>query len=104
MIGITIMLFFRNKAEGEPSPVNIVNTPKLFGICIYSFMCHHSLPSMITPIKNKKRLNLAIILDYFLVLIFYLLIALTAIFAFKKLEQVYTLNFEIDRFACNFFN
>lgn len=98
------MLFIKNESQGDPDAINIVNIPKLFGICVYSFMCHHSLPSMVTPIKNKKRLNLAIIIDYFLVLIFYLLIAFTAIFAFKNLEQVYTLNFEIDRFVFDWFN
>jgi amino acid permease len=29
----------------------------LFGTSIYAFMCHHSLPGIVSPIKNKVRIN-----------------------------------------------
>ena len=59
-------------------------------------MCHHSVPGIITPIKNKRRLFRGLMFDYILVAGCYVLISLTAIFAFGKLEDVYTLNFQIN--------
>lgn len=97
MIGITIKIFVKNEAKGKPRAMDILNVPKLFGICVYSFMCHHSVPSIITPIRNKKRVFTAISIDYILVLSFYVIIALTAIFAFGDIQQVYTLNFQVDK-------
>jgi len=37
---------------------DISGVPNLFGVCVYSFMCHHSLPSLITPISITLRNNL----------------------------------------------
>jgi hypothetical protein len=28
--------------------------PELYGVCIYAFMCHHSLPSIIAPLRDKS--------------------------------------------------
>lgn len=67
--------------------------PALFGACIYSFMCHHSLPGMVAPITSKRRLWPTLCVDFGLIGIFYLLLALTGIFAFKDLKDLYTLNF-----------
>lgn len=102
MIGITIKIFVKNEAKGKPRAMDILNVPKLFGICVYSFMCHHSVPSIITPIRNKKRVFTAISIDYILVLSFYVIIALTAIFAFGDIQQVYTLNFQVDKYVLIF--
>ncbi len=33
-------------AEPRPPIANPVGLPNLFGVCVYSFMCHHSLPSL----------------------------------------------------------
>lgn len=78
--------------------VNIMNLPKLFGVAIYSFMCHHSLPGILTPIVNKKRINLMLIFDFILVAVFYMLLVLTATFAFSEnvLQDLYTLNFDTE--------
>lgn len=67
--------------------------PGLFGACVYSFMCHHSLPALITPIANKSKLNSSIAMDYSLIAFFYLLLALTGVFAFQHVEDLYTLDF-----------
>ena len=32
---------------------NLKGTTTLFGVSVYSFMCQHSLPSLITPIRNQ---------------------------------------------------
>lgn len=67
--------------------------PSLFGACIYSFMCHHSLPALVAPIANKSTLTRFLALDYLLIAIFYLLLALTGAFAFEHLDDLYTLDF-----------
>lgn len=69
--------------------------PNFFGVAVYSFMCQHSLPSIITPVTNKKRINAVIFGDFASVLIFYLLLVLTAVFAFNvtAIEDLYTLSF-----------
>ncbi|OTF76902.1 hypothetical protein BLA29_008806 [Euroglyphus maynei] len=68
-------------------------------------MCHHSVPSIVTPIRNKRKLFTAISIDYILVLGFYIIIALTAIFAFGgNIQQVYTLNFQVDKCSNNHTN
>eukprot|EP00055_Hartaetosiga_balthica_P005544 m.16422 g.16422 ORF g.16422 m.16422 type:complete len:445 (-) comp4613_c0_seq2:481-1815(-) len=83
----------------KPSHVGIFHAsglPVLFGVAIYSFMCHHSLPSLVVPIKNKTHLSRVFLTDFALILLFYCLLCFTAVFRFKtsKLEDLYTLNFE----------
>ncbi|XP_053658979.1 transmembrane protein 104 homolog [Anopheles marshallii] len=76
-----------------PKRADISGIPYLIGTCIYSFMCHHSLPSLLTPIANKARLKALLSLDYVLIGGFYLALALTGIFAFADIKDLYTLNF-----------
>lgn len=60
-------------------------------------MCHHSLPSMLTPIDKKKSLIFWLMIVYILVLIVYFMITMTGIFAFDEIEDVYTLNFIMNQ-------
>lgn len=94
MFGITLKIFIKKENEGEPTVANVSKLPRLFGICIYSFMCHHSIPSIVSPIEKKKNIFRSISFDYILVMFFYILISMTGIFAFDHLEDVYTLNFQ----------
>lgn len=84
-------------SEGQPIPhppkANFAAIPFLIGTCIYSFMSQHSLPSLLVPIKDKQKIAKIVSYDYFLVGLLYLVLALTGIFAFKHLEDLYTLNF-----------
>ena len=48
----------------------------------------------VTPITNKKHVNVLISADYFLILAFYFLLAFTGIFAFQEINDLYTLNFQ----------
>jgi amino acid permease len=74
---------------------NLKGLPNFFGVCIYAFMCHHSLPSIITPIKSKAKFIYMLLLAYVCILIFYMLLSFTGLFAFgQKLDDFYTLNFE----------
>jgi len=97
---IMFVLAFNNitktpKADRPNPPYSNINgLPNLFGVCVYSFMCHHSLPSLITPISRKKKLVPMMLADYTLILAFYFLLAFTGIFAFKELNDLYTLNFQ----------
>jgi len=63
---------------------NFASLPKLFGAATYSFMCHHSLPSIVFPIAADSRRNIMKIIaaDYVAILSCYLLLCITAFFAF----------------------
>lgn len=82
--------------HGNPKMEIASGLPALLGSCVYSFMCHHSLPSLITPIKDKSRIYSKLALDYTAILLFYLALALTAVFAFPNVLDLYTLNFVPD--------
>lgn len=83
--------------DDEPIPTpkraDFTAIPFLIGSCIYSFMSQHSLPSLLVPIKEKLKIAKIVSLDYFLIALLYLTLALTGIFAFDKLQDLYTLNF-----------
>ncbi|XP_043208660.1 transmembrane protein 104-like isoform X1 [Amphibalanus amphitrite] len=96
--GLMVVLALRRlvaagRPLGHPPAFRPAGLPTLFGVCVYSFMCHHSLPSLITPISNKSRITALLAADYVLILAFYLLLAFTGIFAFPSLYDLYTLNF-----------
>lgn len=61
------------------------------------FRCHHSLPSLITPISKKKKIYWLVFADYLLILVFYLLLSFTGVFAFNDIKDIYTLNFQRDK-------
>jgi len=48
----------KKQGQGHTLVADISGVPNLFGVCVYSFMCHHSLPSLITPISITLRNNL----------------------------------------------
>jgi len=83
-----------NMPPAQPPSSRISGLPNLFGVCVYSFMCHHSLPGLVTPISNKKWLYSMMLGDYVLILSFYFLLAFTGIFAFTDINDLYTLNFQ----------
>lgn len=80
--------------RAHPPIAEFSGVPNLFGVCVYSFMCHHSLPSLITPVKEKRNITWLIASDFMLVMLFYILLAFTGIFAFEELNDLYTLNFQ----------
>lgn len=93
MVVLTSIRLSHGEGKGHPPVFNFSGIPNLFGVCVYSFMCHHSLPSLVTPIKNKNQIFNLLAADYFLILLFYALLSFTAIFAFDNINDVYTLNF-----------
>ena len=82
-----------DRADPLPPPARFEGFPVLFGVSIYSFMCQHSLPGMITPMRNKKRVLWMMFGDFSLILLFYLLLTYTGAFRFSNLKDLYTLNF-----------
>lgn len=93
MISIAVRRLMVNGAQGDPPVANAYGMPSLFGTCVYSFMCHHSLPSLVAPIRDKGGLHKMLSADYMLIASFYLFLAMTGAFAFAHLEDLYTLNF-----------
>ena len=94
MIVLTVIQLKEGKGEGRPPVADVAGVPNLFGVCVYSFMCHHSLPSLVTPIRNKSRLSAVMGGDYALILVFYAILSFTGIFTFSKVQDLYTINFQ----------
>ena len=99
MIVLASIAITNGHSRGHPPAARISGLPNLFGVCVYSFMCHHSLPSLVTPINRKRKIYWLVFSDYLLILVFYLLLSFTGATAFEKLEDIYTLNFQKDKCA-----
>ncbi|XP_023322274.1 transmembrane protein 104 homolog [Eurytemora carolleeae] len=98
MIGLSISrILDRNEEHGSPAVYSLDSIPAVFGVSVYSFMCHHSIPSLISPVKNKNKIGVTLAGDYLLIAGFYLLLSLTGIFAFPSIPDLYTLAFKPDR-------
>ncbi|KAF7256045.1 hypothetical protein EG68_06415 [Paragonimus skrjabini miyazakii] len=96
----------------QSSPVPVPNPPilraegipNLFGVCVYVFMCHHSIPGVVTPVRNKHKIMLRLFIPLFLsVLIFNLVLSGTALAAFEDIKDLYTLNFVPDEHSAETF-
>lgn len=96
MIVLALIQLGQGKANGKPAVAAFSGIPDLFGASVYSFMCQHSLPSLITPLKNKKHVTSILFLDIGVALLFYSLLSFTALFTFSEaeIEDVYTLSFK----------
>lgn len=109
---IVICLVFICQGKGTSAHdltlFNINGLSTLYGATIYAFMCHHSLPSIVTPIKHKNRLSLLFAGDYTFIYAAYLLLCYAAMFAYGdqplhkcsnkpgppcQIQQLFTLNF-----------
>ena len=95
MIVLALVRINKQKVWRDTPAADLSGLPNLFGVCVYSYMCQHSIPSLITPMKNKSRVTRLFLADFAIVLVFYSLLSFTAIFAFSAddLQDLYTLNF-----------
>ncbi|XP_077979470.1 transmembrane protein 104-like isoform X2 [Glandiceps talaboti] len=96
MIVIAVKKLIDGKGQGDTPAFKFSGMPNLFGVCIYSFMCQHSLPSLVTPIKNKSKLTSLFLTDFSVIMVFYLVLCFTAVFCFKgnDIQDLYTLTFK----------
>ncbi|KAJ7376417.1 hypothetical protein OS493_034694 [Desmophyllum pertusum] len=95
MIVLALVKIGKGNRQHDTPTAKFSGLPNLFGVCVYSYMCQHSIPSLITPMKNKSRVTLLFAADFAIVMVFYALLSFTAIFAFRAedLNDLYTLNF-----------
>jgi len=98
LTGMIVLAFLRIvKGQGNPSPnlFNVNKLPVYFGSAVFSFMCQYSIPAAVTPINNKERLKVSIIINFCCVVGFYSLILVTASYGFRvdEIQDLYTLNF-----------
>jgi len=79
----------------EPKKADFSNMPNFISTAIYAFMCQYSIPSVITPISNKKNIRVAVFIAFSLVLSFCVCLSMTAVYAFKAddVQDLYTLTF-----------
>ncbi|KAL3092370.1 hypothetical protein niasHS_007579 [Heterodera schachtii] len=96
MIVLAIAQLAHNGPKGSPAPVNLHGFGSLFGVAVYAFMCHHSLPALITPIRNKHHLSAKLTSVYSLVFLFYCALSLSGAFTFAHVQDIYTINFLHD--------
>lgn len=97
MIGIaTYRIIWPEDPANRPDPIkyNISTVPFLIGSLVYAFMSQHSLPSILVPIQEKHKIFRIVTIDYVIITLLYLVLALTGIFAFNELQDLYTLNFK----------
>ncbi|VDM60090.1 unnamed protein product [Angiostrongylus costaricensis] len=103
MIVLASAQMITNGVPGTPPAVNVHGFGSLFGVAVYAFMCHHSLPSLITPMSSKSGVFAKLLCVYVLVISFYFTLSLTGSFAFANVQDVYTLNFLHDDFTSLFY-
>ncbi|KAE9419383.1 hypothetical protein Angca_003341, partial [Angiostrongylus cantonensis] len=103
MIVLASAQMITNGVPGTPPTVNVHGFGSLFGVAVYAFMCHHSLPSLVTPMSFKSGIFAKILCVYVLVISFYFTLSLTGSFAFANVQDVYTLNFLHDDFTSLFY-
>eukprot|EP00735_Rhodelphis_limneticus_P011629 TRINITY_DN4754_c0_g1::TRINITY_DN4754_c0_g1_i1::g.21288::m.21288 TRINITY_DN4754_c0_g1::TRINITY_DN4754_c0_g1_i1::g.21288 ORF type:complete len:504 (-),score=68.34,sp/Q8NE00/TM104_HUMAN/40.97/2e-108,Aa_trans/PF01490.13/5.1e-15,Trp_Tyr_perm/PF03222.8/8.8e-05,Trp_Tyr_perm/PF03222.8/3.1e+02,ESAG1/PF03238.8/0.35,Reticulon/PF02453.12/1.2e+03,Reticulon/PF02453.12/0.77 TRINITY_DN4754_c0_g1_i1:585-2096(-) len=97
MIGISGWDVLAGRGRGElcATCVHAHELPTLFGVLIYAFMCHHSLPGIVSPLEDKGGVYRLLAADFATVLTFYLTLTLFALLDFPEgdLEDLYTANF-----------
>ncbi|VDO50391.1 unnamed protein product [Haemonchus placei] len=103
MIALATAQMVSSGAAVTPTPVNIHGFGSLFGTAVYAFMCHHSIPALITPMRSKTGLFFKLSGIYLLVLAFYFTLSITGAFAFTHVQDVYTLNFLHDEMTSVFY-
>ena len=94
MILATMRIADSSSVHGSPKSADFSATPHVFGVAVYAFMCHHSIPSVVSPIKNKSSIASILATDYLLITTFYLALAYTGTFAFPNVPDLYTLAFQ----------
>lgn len=108
VLGLVFIGEGNGASESEVPFFTIGGLPRILGVALYAFMCHHSLPSIVQPIRNKSRMFRMFFGDFVVIYIAYFLLCWSAVFAFYgqssdtcpnhpgeacQLQPLYTLNF-----------
>eukprot|EP00298_Acanthocystis_sp_HF-20_P005737 c15807_g1_i1.p1 GENE.c15807_g1_i1~~c15807_g1_i1.p1 ORF type:complete len:469 (+),score=175.67 c15807_g1_i1:40-1446(+) len=108
MIVLTIKFIAEGKGSTNVEYVKPSGISVAWGGLIYAFMCHHSLPSIVTPMKDKSKAVKSLFFTFILVAFVYTSLSVSAVFAFSNLsstdcpnhpgdacqiKSLYTLNF-----------
>ncbi|KAK6028380.1 transmembrane amino acid transporter protein [Ostertagia ostertagi] len=103
MICLAIVQIANSGPAASPPAADVHGFGSLFGVAVYAFMCHHSIPAIITPMRVKTGLYFKLSGVYLLVLSFYFTLSITGSFAFRHVQDVYTLNFLHDNMTSVFY-
>ncbi|RCN24920.1 hypothetical protein ANCCAN_29372 [Ancylostoma caninum] len=82
MIVLAIIQISKEGPARIPPAVDFHGFGSLFGVTVYSFMCHHSIPSLITPMTSKSHVFAKLFCVYIMVMAFYFTLSMTGSFAF----------------------
>eukprot|EP00897_Mesotaenium_endlicherianum_P003252 jgi/Mesen1/2955/ME000176S01995 len=86
LVLMTVLALVRVARDGfHPAGVKLANftqLPNLVGGAVYCYMCHHSLPGIIAPMKEKEKEVKLAAYTFTLVCAFYLLLFLSTAAAF----------------------
>lgn len=102
MIVLSAMKLMKGGRQDSTVPIaNMVALPNLFGGAVYSFMCHHSLPGIITPMRDKSHLQHIVALAFGSVIVVYLLLFITSGLAFglDNIMDPLTFNFPPSQYG-----
>lgn len=95
MIALAFLRLARETDRPSVKTADFNELPNFFGVAVYSFMCQHSIPAVVTPVTNKSRVKLFVLFDFVFIIILYSTVVLSATFAFgeDELLDLYSLNF-----------
>jgi amino acid permease len=83
MIILAIVTLAKHGRHDKEVPhFNVLALPNLFGGTVYSFMCHHSLPSIVTPMRDKSRVLRIVGMAFMSVIVVYLFLFISCGLAF----------------------
>lgn len=87
------------RTEGVPY-FKLQSLPNLFGGAVYAFMCHHSLPGIITPMREKSLISRVTFVAFVGIFFIYLLLFISCGLAFGlKAEDPITFNFPPEKYG-----
>ncbi|XP_068692775.1 transmembrane protein 104 homolog [Montipora foliosa] len=98
---LMIVLTVLDIANGQSVPIDQLilwdaeKAKELIGMTVFTFMCHHSIPSVIIPLADKRKTLKVVLVDYIIVLLYCGTMVFTAVInkPVSQISQLYSLNF-----------
>eukprot|EP01094_Clydonella_sp_ATCC50884_P012928 TRINITY_DN23216_c0_g1_i1.p1 TRINITY_DN23216_c0_g1~~TRINITY_DN23216_c0_g1_i1.p1 ORF type:complete len:497 (-),score=112.45 TRINITY_DN23216_c0_g1_i1:161-1651(-) len=88
---IILALIWIFDGDGDESTVELARfkgLPSLWGTVIYCFMCHHSIPGLVSPLVDKTYVHWLMGGVYLVLVCFYSLLSMSAMFAYDPYEDI----------------